>query len=678
MAEGWSLQSRQHTASFSLLSIAPSLAHSILLSLTRASPCHQGMVRGKPTEKTNMDTTESPRKKIVSKKPPRSRQHEGPASSDEASNSSARGERLPAEKKDRAGFLAQTPTKPRGAHSSGKSPAQNPVHWTLSPVVVSPAESNTSYDPADRDDYPWDTPGRLHGNSAWEGVGGGTPLTPPTIGRHAEEKNHIHLESSLPRAAKFCRTQAGGATVLLKKEDPENGHEDEEVGRNPNPLRRLFQDILESKPTNEKDDINAGLDIKDISDDSTVKIKSKKMGQKGEIKGITESTSLQKRSNGLPGHPLLGFIIPFDVHERYSEAPTTCVACKVRKPYERCKQRRAPKGDVLGKVFLSLPNCCKYYRERKYDELWNIIKDFVEIALCPSHCNTAMDERRMGALEIYLKRLSNNKEHANPPDVTPSFTTSEFERWMEAVSGSTGADSTIGATSTVKSSVNSINAYDDTTLSPTFAPPRRMDSYRLEIIGSGQPKSTKGKPISEAIFNVIWQVLTPRAQDSGFIYVLTHHSTPGYRKIGYSNNVERRRKQWDLDCGRHHARESLPEDGYVLHARRVEKLIHAELKDVRMKAKCDRCEAGHCEWFEVTEEHLRKVFVKWKTWINQRPYAQDVGSIWRLNADMIAHLKKDCEPLKIEKNIKRRSGMAGTIKVEASTRPQSPLGPILE
>ncbi|KAF1953036.1 DUF1766-domain-containing protein [Byssothecium circinans] len=275
-----------------------------------------------------------------------------------------------------------------------------------------------------------------------------------------------------------------------------------------------------------------------------------------------------------------------------------------------------------------------------------------------------MDKHRMGALETYLERLSNNKEQANTPDVTPSFTTSEFEKWMEAVSGSTGAASATGATSTVKSNVNSTNAYHNTTLSPTFTPPRRMDSYRLEITGSGQPKSTIGKHVNEAIFNAIWQVLTPRAQESGFIYVLRHYSNPDYRKIGYSNNVKRRRKQWDSDCGRHHAQDSLPEDGYVLHAGRVEKIIHAELKDVRMRAQCDRCKARHCEWFKVTEEDLREVFEKWKRWINQRPYTEGIGSIWRLRADMIAHLEKD---LKIEENMERRSSMATSIKVEAST-----------
>ncbi|KAJ4301288.1 hypothetical protein N0V90_003379 [Kalmusia sp. IMI 367209] len=609
------------------------------------------MVRGKATGKTIVDATKSPRKKEVPKKPHRSRQYDNPTSPGRASNSSVGEERLPAEKKDRAGVPAQTPTKPRGAHNSGKSPAQNAPHWTLSPVVVSPAESDTSYGFADRDDYPWDSLRRPQGDSAWED-GGGTPLTPPMIERHAEEKTPIHLESPLARTARFCRTQAGDATVLSKRED---GYEDEELSGNRKASRRLFQDKLESEPKNGREDIDAGLDIKDINDSSTVKINGKKKGQKDKTKGISKNTSVQKRSNALPEYPLLGFIIPFDVHERYSEASGICVACKIKKPYERCKQRRASKGNVLPNVFLSLRNCGKYYRKRKYDKLWNLITDFVETALCHSHCNTAMDKSRMGAVKIYLERLSNNKEHTDPPGNT--FTTSEFERWIEAISGSTGADSTIGATSTVKSNANSNNAYDDTRLPPIFAPPRRTDSYRLEIIGSGQPKSTIGIPTNEAIFKAIWQVLTPRGKDSG---------NPNYRKIGFSKNAERRKTQWDADCGRHHDCEPLPEKGYVFHARRVEKLIHAELKDVRMRANCDRCERGHCEWFEVTKEHLTKVFVKWQTWIKKKPYEQDVGSIWSLKADMTSCLKEVCEPLKLE-NKERRSGMAQTIKVEVRT-----------
>ncbi|KAF2279942.1 DUF1766-domain-containing protein [Westerdykella ornata] len=593
------------------------------------------MARGKSTDKASTVATKSPSKEVVLKEPPSSHQYGRSNCSGKTSDSFARQERQSAERKDRAGSRAQTPTKPRGTRNSKKTSAQNPVHGTLSPVAVSPAESHTSYDSADSDGYPWSTPERSHGNSSWGGTAS-TPLTPPTTGRHAEEKTPIHLKSPLPRAKNLSRKQAGDARVPVSKEDSESGHEDEEFGKNPKPSRRLFQNIPGSKPTNENKDNGAGPEIK---------------------------------SDGLRESSLLGFIIPFDVHKRYSEARTTCVATTVKKPYKRCEKRRAPKEDVLQNAFLSLRNCFTYYQERRYDEFWNILENFVTTALCHSHRKTAMKERKMEAVEAYIKRLSNDKKHATLPDVTPCFTTSEFEAWIEAISDSIGADPETGATSTIKSNVNLKDADHKTTLSPTFdrPPPLRTDSYPLEIIGLWQPKKTIGMPVNEAIFEVIWRTWRPKKQENGFIYVLAHHSRPGYRKIGYSKDSGTRRGRWDADCDRHHAEVSLPENGYVLHAERVEKLIHAELKDVRVKVKCDRCNREHTEWFKVTEEHLRKVFEKWKEWIQQHPYTQGVGKIWMLKADMIAHLEKDCEPVKLEKSMERRLAMARTIKVEAST-----------
>jgi hypothetical protein len=464
---------------------------------------------------------------------------------------------------------------------------------------------------------------------------------------------------------------------LIKEEDPKSDLEDEEVGTNPNPSRRLFGfHISKSKPGDE-------------SDHSNVVDESNNKGTNGEIKSVNKITSVQNPSNGEVEQSFLGFIVPYEVHERYSEAPTRCLASKIKKPFGRCNQ-----GKKLS--YPSLPNFDKYYQEKKYDDLLRLIKDFAKNALCNQHCTTANHEQRMGVLEKHFEWLSNTKRHDGP---TPPINSGEFESWIKAISDSTAANVKAGPTHTIKSGFISAGFSHGTTSSVELGGLRRTDSIPLKVVESWQPQSTYGRPANNAIFDVIWRVLTPADRKSGYIYAFTHHSSPGLRKIGYSKNVLTRQKQWDASCRRHHVYKPLPDDGGVLHARRVEKLIHAELKDFRKRAECDQCKRRHCEWFEVSEEHLEKVFLKWKDWIEQRPYEQDFGDIWRLKSAMIANLKKDCEPLQPEilssqqsylldstvqqdlklksgkeepKNMERRSGIADTQKAHLR------LGPIVE
>ncbi|OJJ95302.1 hypothetical protein ASPACDRAFT_36770 [Aspergillus aculeatus ATCC 16872] len=118
-------------------------------------------------------------------------------------------------------------------------------------------------------------------------------------------------------------------------------------------------------------------------------------------------------------------------------------------------------------------------------------------------------------------------------------------------------------------------------------------------------------------------------------------------KIGRANNVQRRMNEWSRQCGHHvtliryypytpstpqpsparvgggtvHDNDALEPGRKVPFVHRVERLIHLELGDVRIRdmGKCPECGREHKEWFEVTAEKssLKRVddcirrWVKW-------------------------------------------------------------------
>ena len=110
-------------------------------------------------------------------------------------------------------------------------------------------------------------------------------------------------------------------------------------------------------------------------------------------------------------------------------------------------------------------------------------------------------------------------------------------------------------------------------------------------------------------------------------------------KIGRASNVQRRMNEWTRQCGYNlslirfyphvqtaHPRSSTSSPSFspsapqkVLNAHKVERLIHLELVDQRVKRKCESCGKEHREWFEVegTREGLRavdEVIQRWVSW----------------------------------------------------------------
>lgn len=118
----------------------------------------------------------------------------------------------------------------------------------------------------------------------------------------------------------------------------------------------------------------------------------------------------------------------------------------------------------------------------------------------------------------------------------------------------------------------------------------------------------------------------------------TRHSPGAIRlKIGRTSNVQRRLNEWTRQCShdltliRYYpytpSASSAPSlsGRKVPHVHRVERLIHLELGDIRVRdlGRCDECGKEHREWFEVAAEKsaLKRVddcIRRWVQWAESR------------------------------------------------------------
>lgn len=107
-------------------------------------------------------------------------------------------------------------------------------------------------------------------------------------------------------------------------------------------------------------------------------------------------------------------------------------------------------------------------------------------------------------------------------------------------------------------------------------------------------------------------------------------------KIGRASNVHRRMGEWTRQCGYnlslarfypHVASPPSPAAGVrrVPHARRVERLVHLELADRRVRRDCGVCGKEHREWFEVeaSREGVRGVDEVVRRWVR---WSEGVGA----------------------------------------------------
>ena len=149
--------------------------------------------------------------------------------------------------------------------------------------------------------------------------------------------------------------------------------------------------------------------------------------------------------------------------------------------------------------------------------------------------------------------------------------------------------------------------------------------------------------------------LTTLEHKTGSLYVYWNQANFGVYKIGYTtDDVGIRLRNWRTQC-KHTAQQLHSVE--VPNVRRLERLVHAELKDYRVKEKrCRGCKRGHIEWFNVEYKLIEKSIAFWTEWIRKRPY-ENVAGRWHLKEDAREELPQLCTKLSvvIDKESKEKS-----------------------
>ncbi|EGX88106.1 Putative helicase A859L [Cordyceps militaris CM01] len=154
------------------------------------------------------------------------------------------------------------------------------------------------------------------------------------------------------------------------------------------------------------------------------------------------------------------------------------------------------------------------------------------------------------------------------------------------------------------------------------------ETSRFRILGKNDMVDEE-KSIVDEIRDTARELLNTDANrsrnevNSGFIYLYQVPGNDAFVKIGFTGDVTKRLEEWKKDCHREPVLYPLPAAAVAVpHAHRVERLIHAELREHRVRLYCERCEKQHNEWFETSVDRAAAVIEKWLLWMRGRPYEE--------------------------------------------------------
>lgn len=338
---------------------------------------------------------------------------------------------------------------------------------------------------------------------------------------------------------------------------------------------------------------------------------------------------------------VLDGILPYKLLERLRHDPRLCVASATQEAsYARCNQsplRHSTESHSLDKTGSMFGIIKDSIDERNVKGFKDLIRPLLKLYLCQEHYTAANRRNRLGTLERFLKRPSRVQGDPRPLGRPSSIQEAELSMWLEAISISVKPKP-----STVYGAIEAVQPKSKLSKIPSFP---------IGPLLLWETRNTKGKHVSQVVQEHIWTMLTNKEKDDGWIYVLKHYSDGRVRKIGTSKKPKERLEQWNRDCKRTHECDNILLE--VPFALRIEKLIHAELKDLRRRIECIGCSTEHkkrqhCEWFEVPAEHMWRVIQKWTSWGKTVPYEVAFNNKYRLKLDVIRDLQEICEPLPFE------------------------------
>jgi len=329
-------------------------------------------------------------------------------------------------------------------------------------------------------------------------------------------------------------------------------------------------------------------------------------------------------------------IVPLDLQMRLENFPLQCAASLVKDPQKRCSSKAKAPKDWDPNYVRSLTQCIE-------NANWaEGIRKIIQTVFCGTHQNSA--NRRLDKLQwsaASVSYLANDELlcSSNAEDTTSNYQPHDAATPKEKRDRRTrGVPPTETRPFTAQATIRTRIARSSTR--PVLHLTR---SYSLEFFPY-QSKKWESKPVQDALREIITRPLSSKDLEDGFIYVFWDVKHFGIVKIGRTNDLQRRLKEWDRRCKRKHVyHTTLP---MIPHVARIERLIHMELKQYRRSRRCLSCEKSHNEWFEVTEKHTVNVFQKWQQWIDQKPYELDAElNQWTLRQGMLASIPQLCEPV---------------------------------
>ncbi|KAH1430630.1 hypothetical protein KXX32_003864 [Aspergillus fumigatus] len=347
--------------------------------------------------------------------------------------------------------------------------------------------------------------------------------------------------------------------------------------------------------------------IKDDEDDPCSKGRS---SEDGTVNAVLTVLSIHKAppssEAGNSTLKSLCSIIPLDIRERLREDDQRCPAQTVKGV--RCKVRHRANVPIIMQYLDSLTTI-------KPSEVLQCLKNLSKVALCPlAHQRVA--RRELDAWKTDINKLCDIQQDQEHVASHTNHRLLALANWINTLSGRESFSERVEAASppTSQESIPS-NIPQVFTLIQKFAP------Y--------VPKACAGLSVSEALEKLLLKpLMKSEIERVGSVYVYWQPGNFGHLKIGFSNDISKRVKEWSAKCRKpmevyFPKRGSDEEHLQVSHVCRVEKLVHTELKNYRrIEEKCPGCGGNHIEWFEVSRQLAIAVVRKWTAWMQTSPYEE--------------------------------------------------------
>lgn len=351
-----------------------------------------------------------------------------------------------------------------------------------------------------------------------------------------------------------------------------------------------------------------------------------------------------------PLEDVLTRLLPRDVLVRLTDDIGRCVAETMSKPTHRC-QNRLSKQTLRATAVIEILRAIDDIDTGTFTTLFHKVSQILPEVLCTKgkHLKIAMkslhdmesrlieavnDERVRLESEVkaWLRKLVDERSSEMRSSAQHRSTDAE----KPSVGDPTNAVRRSASLQAAESSHSSYNELEGT-------------SYRL-YYAIGSPEATLS--VSKLIQRKLERPLLKSETKQGFLYVFWRRGNFGLIKIGYTTcTTDKRLGQWQRQCGGEiedcHT-EDHSSQVRVRNVRRLESLVHAELKDYRkLQLNCRGCHKSHREWFDVDIALAHKVVDKWTNWFSEGERYED-RTRGKLLAMDDAELARLCTPTRLE------------------------------